>query len=216
MLAIEELRADGDLGIQLQVSATRIDTEPAPRLVNKTGRLDIFLAGSDWLKAFRQAQKGSCLEVLLPLTGDPTYVKAVQHIVTARQLLQDGHPGDAVVRVRQSVEIVRSTDGTTTLTHQQAVDRFNGARGKRGSDRTREEGWTVLVGDLFNLVSTAAHPTTGDPIVWRDGEATALVGIAACLLAQMVDEHQHRAPNSAPPEQATVYPVTPSVFQVEP
>jgi hypothetical protein len=210
ILALEKFRAGGDLWIRLQLSATRVDPDPLPRLTNKTGDLDLTLAGSDWLKALRQAQGGTFMEVLLPLTGDPAYVEAVKHIVKARELIQDGHPGQAVAEIRQSVEIVRSTDGPTTLTKDQAIARFNAAREKRGPDRTKEEGWTVLVGDLFSLTSAAAHPTTGQPIDWSDDEASALVGIAACLLAQMVAENHARTSdaNAAPQKQTSVYPVT--------
>ncbi len=136
---MDELRGDGDLRLTLEVSATRLEVDPVPRLSSRNGQFDVIVAGSDWLKALRHAQKGSFLEVLLPLTGDPTYVNAVQHVASARQLLLEGLPKAAVAEVRQAVEIVRRTDGIETLTQNEAVNRFNAARSKPPTARTREE-----------------------------------------------------------------------------
>ncbi len=187
MLAVDKLRAGGDVWLRLQMSATRVDATPTPRLSRQTGTLDLPLAASDWLRAFQRAQTGSYLELLLPLTGDPMYAEAVQHIAKGRQLIKEGHRGQGVVEVRQAVEMVRDGDGAVLLSLKDARARMDAATKPSARDRTREQRWLVAVDAVFSLMSSGAH--AGGEKDWSEAEAEAVVMMAASLLHQRVTEN---------------------------
>jgi hypothetical protein len=200
LLAVDTLRGGGDVELHLQVTASRVDpTVGAPRLSRQTGYLDVSVASSDWLREFRRAQTGTYLELLMPVTGDQTYVTAAKHLIKGRNLIREGHLDEGVVQARQSLELVRDGDGVTLLPRREAEERLRAAKSAAARDRTKEQRWLVVADALYSLMSSGAH--AGETQEWDRAEAEAAVVMAASLLHQRVE---HSAPTTSP---AAAYPL---------
>jgi hypothetical protein len=197
LLAVEELRAGGDVGLRLQVSATRIGVKAGPRLLRSpTEYLELTLAASDWLREWRRAQKGSFVELLLPLTGDPAYVEAVRNIVKGRELIQQGNLPEAVLAVRPTVELVRDGNGSELLPAGEARARLKTAKDTLARNRTREQRWLVVADDVFSLLSGGgAHP--GVPDDWSREETVSASMIVGALLNLRVNQDSTSADPTA-------------------
>jgi hypothetical protein len=182
--AAEEYRGDAEeLWIELRILVSGV--ESGTRLFGRRVSLNFPISSGTWLRAWEQAQAGSYMEVLIPLPGDPEYAKAVQRVREARQLIHADNAEEAVNKARLAIEAVRRAYGTGA-----AASR---ARKKESKyDRDKEERWALVVEDLFDLLSGAAHddPNVTEHFTWTREEAIALTASVSGLVARLAADRQ--------------------------
>ncbi|MDK3257004.1 hypothetical protein [Blastococcus capsensis] len=189
LLQLEVDRGDGDVELQLDLSATVLNLPPG-EYPTYDAQIAYRIPARRWLELMDSAGRliGITVRVPSPLTDsatgsqvprdtDPSLARASQRLREARAALRDGDPAACIRHCRLVLENLRLLDPP------QAADVV---RKTTPQTRTAAQRWSALFHDLYSLASAASHDdyVTAD-FSWSREDAQAILAATAGLLARV-------------------------------
>ncbi|SDO16546.1 hypothetical protein [Geodermatophilus sp. DSM 45219] len=189
LLQLEVDREDGDVELQLDLSATFLNLPPG-EYPTYDAQIAYRIPARRWLELLDSAGRliGITVRVPSPLTDsatggqvprdtDPSLSRASKRLREARAALRDANP-EACVRLCRHV-----LDSLRLLAPPQSAE---AVRKTPPQSRTELQRWSALFHDLYSLASAASHDddTTAD-FRWSREDAQALLAATAGLLARV-------------------------------
>jgi hypothetical protein len=145
----EEVRAGGDLWLDLRLKAVTLAGEP-PRLSEAGGAsLAVQVHAGTWAAELEKVSSASYAEILIPVTSDPELSVAAERLRTARALIRRGEFGAVAAELRQALDPVRAI--------YQTPDVHGPALSKAARQRTEAERFAIVVQALYSWLSAYIH-----------------------------------------------------------